>query len=53
MEVWYDFEATLEVKLPYRVAFETIKEWADIEGEVGLCRLRGPRHNIQCTTIMP
>ena len=33
MEVWYDLEAQLETKLPYHVAYETIKEWVDIEGE--------------------
>ena len=33
LEVWYDLEAKLETKLPYHVAFETIKEWVDIEGE--------------------
>ena len=33
LEVWYHLEAKLETKLPYHVAFETIKEWVDIEGE--------------------
>lgn len=33
LEVWYDLEAKLEINLPYHVAYETIKEWADIEGE--------------------
>jgi hypothetical protein len=33
LEVWYDLEAKLEAGLPYHVAYETIKEWADIEGE--------------------
>jgi hypothetical protein len=33
LEVWYDLEAKLETGLPYHVAYETIKEWADIEGE--------------------
>jgi hypothetical protein len=32
-DVWHDFEAKLEDKLPYYVAFEAIKEWVDIEGE--------------------
>ena len=32
LEVWYHLEAKLESKLPYHVAFETIKEWVDIEG---------------------
>ena len=32
-EVWYNFEAKMEDKLPYHVAYETIKEWGDIEGE--------------------
>ncbi len=32
-DVWYNFETKLEDKLPYHVAYETIKEWADIEGE--------------------
>jgi hypothetical protein len=31
-DVWYNFEAKLEGKLPYHVAYETIKEWGDIEG---------------------
>jgi hypothetical protein len=30
-DVWYNFEAKLEDKLPYCVAYETIKEWGDIE----------------------
>ena len=33
IDVWYNFEAKLEDKLPYHVAYETIKEWIDIEGE--------------------
>jgi hypothetical protein len=32
-DVWHNFEAKLEDKLPYHVAYETIKEWGDIEGE--------------------
>ncbi|KAI2499367.1 hypothetical protein MHU86_15079 [Fragilaria crotonensis] len=32
-DVWHNFEAKLEDKLPYYVAFEAIKEWVDIEGE--------------------
>ncbi|KAI2512113.1 hypothetical protein MHU86_2200 [Fragilaria crotonensis] len=32
-DVWHNFEAKLEDKLPYYVAFEAIKEWMDIEGE--------------------
>ncbi len=32
-DVWYNFEAKLEDKLPYHVAYETIKEWGGIEGE--------------------
>jgi hypothetical protein len=32
-DVWYNFEAKLEDKLPNHVAYETIKEWGDIEGE--------------------
>ena len=31
--MWHNFEAKLEDKLPYYVAFEAIKEWVDIEGE--------------------
>jgi Reverse transcriptase (RNA-dependent DNA polymerase)/GAG-pre-integrase domain len=32
-EVLYGMEAKLEDKLPYHVAYEAIKEWADIEGQ--------------------
>ena len=32
-DVWHNFEAKLEDKLPYHVAYETIKEWVDIGGE--------------------
>lgn len=31
LEVWYDLEAKLEDKIPYHVAYETIKEWVDID----------------------
>ena len=31
LEVWYDLEAKLEDKIPYHVAYETIKEWTDID----------------------
>jgi hypothetical protein len=33
LEVWYHLEAKLETKLPYHVAFETIKEWVNIKEE--------------------
>ncbi|KAI2507330.1 hypothetical protein MHU86_7050 [Fragilaria crotonensis] len=33
LEVWYDLEAKLEDKITYHVAYETIKEWADIDDE--------------------
>jgi hypothetical protein len=31
LEVWYDLEAKIEDKIPYPVAYETIKEWTDID----------------------
>ena len=33
VDVWYIFQAKLEDKLPYRMAYENINEWGDIEGE--------------------
>jgi hypothetical protein len=33
VDVWYIFEAKLEDKLHNRTAYETMKEWGDIEGE--------------------
>jgi Reverse transcriptase (RNA-dependent DNA polymerase) len=30
-EVWYAMEAKFEDKIPYHVAYETIKEWVDID----------------------
>jgi hypothetical protein len=32
-DVWHNFEAKLEDKLPYFVAFEAIKQWVDMGGE--------------------
>jgi hypothetical protein len=48
LEVWYDLEAKLEDKLPYHVAYETIKEWIDIEEEinVGVRGIRRSGHNV-------
>ncbi|KAI2498354.1 hypothetical protein MHU86_16165 [Fragilaria crotonensis] len=49
-DVWHNFEAKLEDKLPYYVAFEAIKEWMDIEGRAashaGFRRLRRSRHDV-------
>jgi hypothetical protein len=45
-DVWFNLEAKLEDKIPYHVAFETIKEWVDIEGELHPMLARGPRDNV-------
>ena len=51
-DVWHNFEAKLEDKLPYYVAFEAIKEWVDIEGEQHpMLALPPPRIPTRCTTM--
>ncbi|KAI2501071.1 hypothetical protein MHU86_13425 [Fragilaria crotonensis] len=48
-DVWHNFEAKLEDKLPYYVAFEAIKEWMDIEESSIPCwlsPLRRSRHDV-------
>jgi hypothetical protein len=53
LEVWYHLEAKLEIKLPYHVAFETIKEWTLKERSILCLPILHQQIQTPCTTMRP